>query len=178
MNNNHNPANIKKINSLKVAILAEINLQGSFTGYSLTKSIPDSVNWHASHQQVYRECHGLMEQGFLKVVSKSNEGKPDSRFYSITKAGRQALTDIRTMSEFTPSTFKSPLTVMLHAGSHSYLKSVIEAHQETINRINEALQALNGKAQSDVKRLSLELERDIAEAELKWAYKAQKHLLV
>lgn len=163
-------------NSLKVAILTEVSRQGSITGYSLSKSIPDSANWNASHQQIYRDCNNLEKQGLMSVTYLENDGKPDARLYSITDAGKEVLEDIRGNAEFKRPTFKNPLTVMLLAGSSSYFEAAISSLQNTIDSVTEALQELKEAPESAVKRLSLELELDSASTELKFAYKAQKLL--
>lgn len=173
-----NPTKAIQTSTLKVAILAEVNHESPITGYTLTKSIPDSANWHSSHQQIYRDCRDLSAKGLLSVKSQPNDGKPDSRLYSITSDGRKALKDIRKMSVFIPPTFKNPLTVMLLAGSSSYFESAIEERKETVSRLTEALLALTDRPKCEVKRLSIELELDIAETELKFANRAKKILCV
>lgn len=170
----NNPAITVQTNTLKVAILAEINNQGPTTGYSLTKSIPDSANWHASHQQIYRECRSLLSEGLLSVETLANEGKPDSRVYSMTDEGRKVLLEIRNGSEFKSLTFKNQLTVMLLAGSTAYFDSAIETLQKNASRLHVML---NDNPEQDAKRLSLELELDIVNTELKFANSAKGMLI-
>lgn len=57
------------------------------TGYDLTKHV--RAAW--SHQQVYRELGKLEAAGYLDHSVKYNNGKPDSKPYSITQLGKMAV---------------------------------------------------------------------------------------
>lgn len=57
------------------------------TGYDLTKHV--RAAW--SHQQVYRELGKLEAAGYLTHSVKYNNGKPDSKVYSLTTLGKMAV---------------------------------------------------------------------------------------
>jgi PadR family transcriptional regulator AphA len=80
--------------SLPHVILTVLSTRDA-TGYDITKEFSSSIGyfWKASHQQVYRELNKMGQQGFVTCVLEPQEGKPDRKVYSITEAGRQALTE-------------------------------------------------------------------------------------
>ncbi len=47
--------------------------------------------WKASHQQVYRELNKLHELGLANFTEKTNNGRPDSKLYTLTAKGEKAL---------------------------------------------------------------------------------------
>lgn len=55
------------------------------SGYDIFKQI--SAAW--SHQQVYRELKKLRSRGLVTYVSQTNDGKPDSKIYTITSEGHR-----------------------------------------------------------------------------------------
>lgn len=57
------------------------------TGYDITKQV--RAAW--SHQQVYRELGKLESYGYLTHSVKYNNGKPDSKAYSLTTLGKMAV---------------------------------------------------------------------------------------
>jgi len=80
--------------SLKHTLLGFISY-GPQTGYDLKKIMDNSTQffWHAKLGQIYPALKKLAEEGLVKASVVPQEGKPDKKIYSITKAGRGALMD-------------------------------------------------------------------------------------
>ncbi|WP_333532694.1 PadR family transcriptional regulator [Desulfotomaculum sp. 1211_IL3151] len=80
--------------SLAFGILGLLNYRDS-TGYDLTKIFADSLNnfWHAQSSQIYRELNRMEEAGLVASRSIIQNGRPNKRLYSITDAGRAALSE-------------------------------------------------------------------------------------
>lgn len=100
--------------SLSHTILGFLNLR-SMTGYELKKFMDNSTQffWHAELSQIYPALKQLEAKDLVKVEVIPQDGKPDKKVYSITKAGRAAL--IEWLSEpldETPPT-KSPVLLKL-----------------------------------------------------------------
>ncbi|CAM0039218.1 hypothetical protein SIPHO067v1_p0033 [Vibrio phage 51E28.1] len=72
---------LKTTNSLSLFCLALA--KEPISGYNITKQIKSA--W--SHQQVYRECRRLSDAGLMTYEVKHNNGKPDSKLYTITSEG-------------------------------------------------------------------------------------------
>ncbi len=100
--------------SLSHTVLGFLSL-GSMTGYDLKKYMDNSTQffWHAELSQIYPTLKQLEAKGWIKAEVVPQDGKPDKKVYSITKAGRAAL--IGWLSEpldETPPT-KSPVLLKL-----------------------------------------------------------------
>jgi len=80
--------------SLKHTLLAFLNY-GPLTGYELKRHIDNSTQffWHAALSQIYPTLKAMEGEGLIEFEVKPQEGKPDKKIYSITKAGRGALMD-------------------------------------------------------------------------------------
>ncbi len=80
--------------SLDFAILGFLNYQ-PFTGYDLKKIFDNSVHhfWTADQSQIYRTLTRLTQQGLARVEIVEQVDRPDRKVYSITPAGRQALSE-------------------------------------------------------------------------------------
>ena len=78
--------------SLAYTLLGFLNIE-PMTGYDLKKNLDGSTQffWHASLSQIYPTLKKLEAEGLTEVEVVPQEGKPDKKVYSITKAGRQAL---------------------------------------------------------------------------------------
>ncbi|UTZ44578.1 PadR family transcriptional regulator [Vibrio campbellii] len=164
-------------NTLDQAILTELE-KAPTTGYILTKILPINTGWKASHQQIYRQCNRLTEQGLLAFEEVANDGKPDSKHYSLTDKGKEALTDMVEGERFKLQTFRSKSTVMLAAGSASYFVSASELLTDAVNSITERLQSLSESkdSNSQVERMSLELELEYKKVDLEFANRAKDML--
>src|SRR4249920_1068438 len=78
--------------SLRGAILGFLSLEPT-SGYTLKQRFDGSVGsfWSATQSQIYRELHGLEQDGLASVETVPGLGKPDRKVYSLTPAGRAAL---------------------------------------------------------------------------------------
>lgn len=76
---------LKTTNSLSLFCLALA--KNPITGYDITKQVKSA--W--SHQQVYRECGRLANEGLMTYDVKYNNGKPDAKLYTITAEGYRQL---------------------------------------------------------------------------------------
>jgi len=67
---------------------------GEATGYEIKKMFEDGIFAHfleASFGSIYPALTKLTEEGLLTCKSQQQDGRPDKKIYSITKAGRTAL---------------------------------------------------------------------------------------
>ncbi len=156
------------INTLDQAILTEID-KTPLTGYNLKKLLPINTGWSASHQQIYRQCSKLEQEGLIGHREILNDGKPDGKEYFLTEAGREKLKQIIDYEEFKLETFRSKSTVMLAAGSVSYFSSASEALRKSIQAIGKRLDDVT----CDVERMNLELELSHKKADLRFAVRAK-----
>lgn len=102
--------------SLGYAILAGL-AHGPKTGYELSKGFQGSIGffWTATHQQIYRELERIHEHGWATIAVEPQSGKPDRKVYTLTDAGRAALTSwIEAPTAPTPS--RNPLLIKLYVG--------------------------------------------------------------
>ncbi len=78
--------------SLRSTLLGFLYL-GPMTGYELKKHMDNSTQffWYAALSQIYPTLRKLESEGMIKSEVQPQEGKPDKRIYTITKAGRAAL---------------------------------------------------------------------------------------
>lgn len=74
------------MNDLRKAVLTIISEAQPVTGYVIMKVLRN-LDIAVSHQQIYREVNNLEMCGFLSSAVKKNDGKPDSKLYSITPEG-------------------------------------------------------------------------------------------
>jgi PadR family transcriptional regulator AphA len=75
--------------SLKHTLLGFLNL-GTMTGYEMKKYMDQSTQffWHAGLSQIYPTLKGLERDGLITAHVEPQDGKPDKKTYTITKAGR------------------------------------------------------------------------------------------
>ena len=79
--------------ALSHTILATLG-DKALSGYDLWKEFAECTNhyWKASQQQVYRELTKLATLGAIAVEIVPQDGRPDKKLYSITKEGKEMLT--------------------------------------------------------------------------------------
>jgi DNA-binding PadR family transcriptional regulator len=123
--------------SLRNAVLAAlINREAS--GYELAKQFHVSVAnfWTATSQQLYRELDKMETDGLLIARVVAQEKRPDKRLFSLTEAGRTALTAF-TRQDPKPTTVRDELLVQIEALAHADVTSVrasIESRLESSAR--------------------------------------------
>ena len=78
--------------SLRYVLLTML-LEKPATGYELTQTFDERLRhfWQATHQQVYRELAGMLEEGWVKVSAVAQSDKPDKKIYRMSPAGKRAL---------------------------------------------------------------------------------------
>jgi DNA-binding PadR family transcriptional regulator len=64
------------------------------TGYDLTKRFDSTIGffWSAKHSQIYPELATLTKEGLVTFEVVTQTSKPNKKVYTITPAGREALT--------------------------------------------------------------------------------------
>jgi DNA-binding PadR family transcriptional regulator len=79
--------------SLTYVLLVSLLVDGSQSGYELAKSFNERADscWTASHQQIYRELKQLEKSGWVCSETVSQGQRPAKNVYSITKLGRESL---------------------------------------------------------------------------------------
>src|ERR1700735_3812439 len=80
--------------ALRDAVLAAL-LEAEASGYDLAKGFDASVAnfWMATPQQLYKELERMESQGLIRARVVQQERRPNKRLYSLTEAGREALSD-------------------------------------------------------------------------------------
>lgn len=78
--------------ALEHAILVSL-LEQPGSGYELARRFERSIGyfWTATHQQIYRVLGRMESDGRLDVRHVPQEARPDKKEYSVTAAGRAAL---------------------------------------------------------------------------------------
>ncbi|MFZ5722822.1 MAG: PadR family transcriptional regulator [Pseudomonadota bacterium] len=118
--------------SLRHAILALLDVEPG-TGYDLMTRFRRSVGffWHASHQQVYKELHGLLDEEMVDCEEIAQSGKPARKVYTLNAHGAAELDDWITQGA-APLKIRDPLLVKLFAGrrlSPERLAGELAAHR-------------------------------------------------
>lgn len=80
--------------ALEHAILVSL-LEQPGSGYELARRFDRSIGyfWTATHQQIYRVLNRMEGDGRLDVREVPQRTRPDKKEYSVTEAGRAALSD-------------------------------------------------------------------------------------
>lgn len=80
--------------SLKHAILVLLSDQPA-SGYELVQEFRSGIGnfWKATHQQVYLELKKMHGEKLVRYEVETQDTRPEKKTYSMTAAGRRALTD-------------------------------------------------------------------------------------
>ena len=83
------------------------------SGYDLRLTIRASIGhfWNESYGQIYPGLKKLQDEGFVTCKIKRQKHKPDRRIYSITKKGRERLTEWLAVPPQPDAAPKPPLLV-------------------------------------------------------------------
>lgn len=116
--------------ALKDAILATL-LHGEASGYDLAKAFDVSTAnfWTASPQQLYRELDRLADAGLVHARVVNQEKRPNKRVFSLSDAGRAALTEF-IATDPKPTAIRDDLLVQVEAmgpGDHEAVRGHIAA---------------------------------------------------
>jgi DNA-binding PadR family transcriptional regulator len=67
--------------------------QGEGSGYELSRRVEDSIGylWSPSRSQIYRVLPRLVDHGLARSREVEQRGRPDKALYTLTPAGRRAL---------------------------------------------------------------------------------------
>ncbi|HDY8174787.1 TPA: PadR family transcriptional regulator [Vibrio vulnificus] len=167
--------------NLPTLLLAAINnANKGMTGYDLTQQFSKELSfiWSASHQQVYRELNKLEVDKLVKHELFPQEGKPDRKVYTITKAGKAALQEALTKHPKL-AIIRDPLSVMLFASESSQFPLVEHLEQQLYfcrQRLEELGRQSNANASNAVRNLLLERQIQMVKAEISWIGDAIKEL--
>src|ERR1022692_4335134 len=84
----------KRSSSSMEVLLGLLTIE-SMSGYDLGLTIRGSVGhfWNESYGQIYPNLKKLAHDGLVSFKTERQKGKPDRRIYSITKKGRERLTE-------------------------------------------------------------------------------------
>ncbi|MBB6522230.1 PadR family transcriptional regulator [Pseudoteredinibacter isoporae] len=80
--------------SLKHAILTLLETEES-SGYDLLKQFQSRLGyfWNASHQQIYAQLKSMHSEQLIDFHVEAQANKPDKKVYTLTQAGRDALSE-------------------------------------------------------------------------------------
>ena len=84
----------RRISSSTHALLGLLTI-APMSGYDLGQNVRASVGhiWSESYGQIYPNLKKLAAAGLVSAKTERQKGKPDRHIYSITKKGREQLTD-------------------------------------------------------------------------------------
>ena len=75
-------------------VLGLLAFWGPLSGYDLKRLFDHLLApmWGAAHSQIYHELRRMADLSWVKMEREEQESRPDRKVYSITDAGREALT--------------------------------------------------------------------------------------
>jgi DNA-binding PadR family transcriptional regulator len=113
--------------ALEHALLVALREQPA-SGLELAKRFSRSIGffWSATHQQIYRVLGRMERDGWVRVETVAQQGRPDKKVYDVTPLGATALADW--LAEPTPdSPLRSDLAVRLRGASFGDRAAVLDA---------------------------------------------------
>ncbi|NGY04060.1 PadR family transcriptional regulator [Solimonas terrae] len=118
--------------SLKLAVLGLLDVEPG-SGYALLQRFRTSLGffWQTTHQQLYKELHGLHEEGLVDCETVSQETRPDKKVYSLNARGAAELDALLTKAA-TPTKIRDPLLVKIFCGRRlgsDALRAEVESHR-------------------------------------------------
>ena len=138
--------------SLKMAVLALLDVEPG-SGYGLLQRFRNSVGffWQTTHQQLYKELHGLLDEGLVDCLDVPQAGKPDKKVYTLNGAGGSEL-DALLAQAASAGKIRDPLLVKLFAGRRLPREALLaelathrEQHKRTLatyRLLHEQMQAM------------------------------------
>jgi PadR family transcriptional regulator, regulatory protein AphA len=175
--------------SLRGAILGFLALE-PMSGYTLKQRFDGSVRsfWTATQSQIYRELHGLGEDGLVEFTTVRGDGKPDAKVYSLTRDGRAALE--RWLEEpLEPMVLRHPLLLKLVFAAEvapqrlgalldGYVSEMRATRAEYRSRLDEPeiFSLARSRREATIWRLAVEHGVTWCDAELRWAERARREL--
>ncbi len=161
-----------KINDLSIHLLLLLRNTTTATGYELSLAMAKSYVRRAGHQQVYRELNKLCKRGFVKFVTIEQSGKPDSKPYSITSAGLDAIeaAAINIAPKIKP--YHSINTIMIATKNVKYFQLLSVQLTTEIENIKAKMTS----EESAIERLAMSRELSIHTAEVSYCSDVLKWL--
>ena len=112
--------------ALEHALLVALREQPA-SGLDLARRFDRSIGffWHATHQQIYRVLARMDAEGWVRVTTVAQSGRPDKKVYDVTPAGAEVLRAwLAAPTEAEP--LRSELAVKLRGASFGDRDSVLE----------------------------------------------------
>ncbi|WP_183094534.1 PadR family transcriptional regulator [Nocardioides stalactiti] len=112
--------------ALEHALLVALREQPA-SGLELAQRFGRSIGffWSATHQQIYRVLGRMETDGWVRVETVAQQGRPDKKVYDVTELGGTALADwLAEPSADTP--LRSDLAVKLRGASFGDREAVLD----------------------------------------------------
>lgn len=112
--------------ALEHALLVALREQPA-SGLDLAKRFDRSIGffWHATHQQIYRVLARMDADGWVRVTTVAQSGRPDKKVYDVTAAGAEVLRAwLAAPTE--PEPLRSELAVKLRGASFGDRDAVLD----------------------------------------------------
>lgn len=112
--------------ALEHALLVALREQPA-SGLELAQRFSRSIGffWSATHQQIYRVLGRMETDGWVRVETVAQQGRPDKKVYDVTPIGQTALEDW--LAEPGPDTpLRSDLAVKLRGASFGDRAAVLD----------------------------------------------------
>ncbi|GAA6151882.1 PadR family transcriptional regulator [Pseudoteredinibacter isoporae] len=141
--------------SLKHAILTLLETEES-SGYDLLKQFQSRLGyfWNASHQQIYAQLKTMHADGLIDFHIEAQDNKPDKKIYTLTNAGRDALSDwVRHPLKL--GKVNDALLVKLYAGhlaDQSQLLEEMKDYRDNHQRMLNTFRAIEDEYRSSTKK--------------------------
>ncbi|NUS42790.1 MAG: PadR family transcriptional regulator [Mycobacteriaceae bacterium] len=142
---------------LEHALLVSLS-ERSGSGYELARRFDKSIGffWNATHQQIYRVLKRMDEAGWIAGEAVTQDGRPDKKVYSVSRAGRSELARwIAEPSE--PGALRSELAVKVRGaahGDHAALRAEVTRHRDRHHKRLEVYRLIEKKDFPDPAALS------------------------
>ena len=113
--------------ALEHALLVALREQPA-SGLELAKRFARSIGffWSATHQQIYRVLGRMESDGWVRVETVAQHGRPDKKVYDVTPLGETALSDWLA-EPLLETPLRSDLAVKLRGASFGNREAVLES---------------------------------------------------
>jgi DNA-binding PadR family transcriptional regulator len=118
--------------ALEHALLVALREQPA-SGLELARRFEKSIGffWHATHQQIYRVLGRMEADGWVRVETVPQAGKPDRRVHTVSPAGAKALADW--LADPLPmESFRSDLAVKLRGAAYGEREALLGRVRESV----------------------------------------------
>lgn len=157
---------------------------GEQSGYDLRKLVERSVGyyWAPAKTQIYTALPRFVEAGLATRRTVRQHDRPDKHLYSITDAGRRAVSDWIRTAPLDAGQGRNVLLLKLSLADESHVPALLEqvrerqAETEQLRAELEALDAAGGEGDPPFEHLTRRYGFLYADANLRWIAEVAEQL--